>query len=115
MLSERLYRALLLVYPREHRREYGELMVQLFRDRMRYEGGGLRHLIVWTQTIPDLAVSAFDEHKKGGNMKKRMLIAVISIVALLTTAAGVGVVISQSEGGGEMKVSVVELVQRLPW
>ena len=46
MLSERLYRALLLVYPKEHRREYGELMVQLFRDRMRYEGGGLRDLIV---------------------------------------------------------------------
>ena len=106
MLSERLYRALLLVYPREHRREYGELMVQLFRDRMRYDGGGLRDLIVWTQTIPDLAVSAFDEHKKGENMKKRMLIAVISIVALLTTAAGVSVVMSQSEDGGEMKVSV---------
>ena len=106
MLSERLYRALLLVYPREHRREYGELMVQLFRDRMRYEGGGLRDLIVWTQMIPDLAVSAFDEHKKGENMKKRMWIAVISIVALLTTAAGVSVVMSQSEGGGEMKVSV---------
>ena len=49
MLSERLYRTMLLVYPREHRREYGDLMVQLFRDRMRYDGGGLRGLIIWTQ------------------------------------------------------------------
>ena len=27
MISERLYRVLLLAYPREHRREYGEPMV----------------------------------------------------------------------------------------
>ncbi len=32
MISEKLYRALLVVYPSEHRREYGEPMVQLFRD-----------------------------------------------------------------------------------
>ena len=106
MLSEKVYRALLLLYPREHRREYGDLMVQLFLDRMRYDGGGLRGMVVWTQTMPDLAVSAFDEHKKGENMKKRMLIAVVSIVALLTVAAGVGVVMSQSEEKAEMKVSV---------
>ncbi len=106
MLSEKVYRALLLLYPREHRREYGDLMVQLFLDRMRYDGGGLRGMVVWTQTMPDLAVSAFDEHRKGENMKKRMLIAVVSIVALLTVAAGVGVVMSQSEEKAEMKVSV---------
>ena len=109
MLSEKLYRALLLLYPKEHRREYGDLMVQLFLDRMRYDDGGLRGLIVWTQTIPDLAVSAFDEHKKGENMKKRMLIAVISIVSLLTVAAGVGVVMSQSEEKAEMKFAVWEV------
>ena len=106
MLSERLYRALLLVYPKEHRQEYGDLMVQLFLDRMTYDGRCLRGLNVWAQTIPDLAVSAFDEHKTGENMKKRMWIAVISFVALLTTVAGVSVVMSQSEDGEEMKVSV---------
>jgi len=33
--SLRLYTLLLLIYPGSFRREYGELMVQLFRDLMR--------------------------------------------------------------------------------
>ena len=32
MFSEWVYRRLLLVYPKEHRWEYGEPMVQPFRD-----------------------------------------------------------------------------------
>ena len=106
MLSERLYRALLWIYPKEHRQEYGELMVQLFRDRMRYDGRDFGGLVVWMQTLSDLAVSAFDEHRKGENMKKRMLIAVVSIVALLTVSVGVSVVMSQSEDKAAVKVSV---------
>ena len=54
-LSERTYQALLVVYPSEHRRAYGDPMVQLFRDRMRRDGGGLRTLTVWTQMGFDLA------------------------------------------------------------
>ena len=42
MLAGRVYRKLLLIYPKEHRREYGEPMVQLFRDRMRRDGDGFR-------------------------------------------------------------------------
>ena len=59
MISERVYRALLVAYPREFRREYGDLMVQLFRDRMRFDGGGVRGLIIWMQIVLDLAASAF--------------------------------------------------------
>ena len=91
-----------MIYPREHRREYGELMVQLFRDRMRYDGGGLRGLIIWMQMIFDLAPSAFEEHRRGDDMKKRMWIVAASLVALMTVAVGVGVVMSQSEDGAEM-------------
>ena len=40
VFSEWVYCRLLLVYPREHRREYEEPMIQLFRDRMRRDGGG---------------------------------------------------------------------------
>ena len=65
MISERLYRALLLVYPSEHRREYGEPMVQLFRDRMRRDGGGVKTPIVWMQMIFDLVCSASRGHKEG--------------------------------------------------
>ena len=64
MISEKLYRALLLVYPSEHRREYGEPMVQLSRDRMRRDGGGVKTPIVWVQMIFDLVCSASREHKE---------------------------------------------------
>ena len=64
MISERLYRVLLLAYPREHRREYGEPMVQLFRDQMRRDGGGFRALVVWVQMIFDLVRSVARERKE---------------------------------------------------
>ena len=38
MLSEKLYRLMLRVYPESHRREYGEPMIQMFRDRMKFDG-----------------------------------------------------------------------------
>ena len=68
MFSTRVYRALLVAYPREFRREYGDLMVQFFADRMRYDGGGIRGLILWWQLILDLAMSAFREHAGGFGM-----------------------------------------------
>ena len=68
MFSEGAYRVLLVAYPREFRREYGELMVQFFRDRMRRDGGGLRGLVIWMQLLFDLAASAFREHAGGLGM-----------------------------------------------
>ena len=64
MVSEKVYRALLRAYPSEHRREYGEPMVQLFRDRMRRDGGGLRTLVVWMQMFFDLVRSVFRERRE---------------------------------------------------
>ena len=72
MLSERFYRTLLIAYPREHRRDYGELMVQLFRDRMRRDGGGFRSLKVWLAMIVDLVTSTLKEHGKGGSGTTRV-------------------------------------------
>ena len=65
MISEKMYRALLLVYPGKHRQEYGEPMVQLFRDIMRHKGGGIRTLAMWVHVVFDLVRSAFREHKEG--------------------------------------------------
>lgn len=59
--SERVYRVLLVAYPVEHRRRYGDPMVQLFRDRLRRDGGGLRTILVWAHIGSDLARSAFAE------------------------------------------------------
>ena len=70
MVSERVYRALLVAYPKEFRREYGELMMQFFRDKMRFDGGGLRGLIVWTQMVLDLTASALREHAGVSGMSK---------------------------------------------
>ena len=59
--SERVYRTLLVVYPSEHRRVYGDPMVQLFRDRMNRDGGGFATLMVWVVVGFDLLSSAFKE------------------------------------------------------
>lgn len=56
--QERIYRVLLLAHPRSHRREFGDAMAQLMRDRLRDDGGGLRTLTVWASLLVDLARSA---------------------------------------------------------
>ena len=61
MLSERVYRALLALYPAEYRREYGKPMVQLFRDRMRREGSGYRTTLLWMRMVIGLVGSALAE------------------------------------------------------
>ena len=99
MLSERVYRRLLVVYPKEHRREYGELMVQLFRDRMRRDGGGFQGLHVWVQMIFDLVVAAFKEHKEGAEMTKRRIWIGAGLVAvLLAGVVGASTILAQSKG-----------------
>ena len=59
--SDRVYRAMLRVYPAEHRRAYGDAMAQLFRDRLRRDGGGIGTARVWASVGPDLVASAFTE------------------------------------------------------
>jgi hypothetical protein len=61
MRSDRLYRAMLIVYPEEHRRRYGDPMAQLFRDRLRRGDGGIGTARVWVHAGFDLAGSAFKE------------------------------------------------------
>jgi len=57
----RTYRALLAAFPAEYRRDYGEPMTQLFVDRLRDEGGGVRTSLVWVQMLIDLGKSASSE------------------------------------------------------
>lgn len=59
--SERVYRVMLLVYPEDHRRDYGDAMLGLFRDRLRRDGGGIGTARVWASVGPDLVASAFTE------------------------------------------------------
>jgi len=58
--SLRLYTLLLLIYPRSFRREYGEFMIQLFRDRMRdgiRQRGCLGAIKVWWRVVAEARYS----------------------------------------------------------
>jgi hypothetical protein len=64
-LSERLYARLLAVYPRGYRREYGSLMLQLFRDQYRdarRQGGRWAGWRLWWRIATELAETAGQEH-----------------------------------------------------
>lgn len=83
--AENAYRLLLFVYPATHRREYGTLMVQVFRDLCRdsYRQKGLLGLVqLWVHVLTDAAVTAAVEHsyalKKGEKLmtKKQHRLAV---------------------------------------
>ncbi len=77
-LSEQVYRALLIFYPAEYRREYGPLMVQVFRDICRdayRQNGAWGVLESWLPVLLDLAITAVEEHRKRGfRMSKSPLI-----------------------------------------
>jgi hypothetical protein len=57
-LHERSYRALVRLYPRGFRREYGDDIVQLFRDDL-HERGALRG---WGRALSDLILSVPIQH-----------------------------------------------------
>ena len=63
--SRKIYAALLILYPQEHRAEFGEPMRQVFRDQCRtaYEQRGrFGILLLWLRTLPDLGYTALLEH-----------------------------------------------------
>jgi hypothetical protein len=56
-MFENIYAWLLRLYPSRFRDEYGEEILQLFRDRARDETGFLRRLKLWLDLVADLAIS----------------------------------------------------------
>lgn len=61
-MSDKILRWLLRLYPRCFRAEYGDAMLQLFRDRMAAETGRLDRLRLWMDLLGDLAISVPLEH-----------------------------------------------------
>lgn len=102
---ERVYRGLLALYPREHRREYGELMVQLFRDRMRRDGKGFAGLTVWIHLIVDLFGSAAREHTEGVDMKSRTRVGIALAGVVVAGGIGAGVLLANSDGEPSVALS----------
>lgn len=67
--SVRFYRMLLWMYPKEHREEYGWLMVQLFHDKARdaYSQDGDAGIVLhWMAVLLDLAISVIQERREKG-------------------------------------------------
>lgn len=60
-LSMRAYRALLVAYPEEFRREYGPQMEQAFRDLCREERRKSGFVRLWCRAILDVGKAAFAE------------------------------------------------------
>jgi hypothetical protein len=66
--SERLYRALVHLYPRPFTARFGDELVQLFGDQLRdarRRGRPFGVSATWLRTLGDLAVTALDEHLNG--------------------------------------------------
>jgi hypothetical protein len=91
-LSLRCYRVLLRLYPEEFRQEFGEQLVQTFRDCYRANCRDQQRLGVlrlWLQIIPDIAQSASAEHFRNGEehgfMKnwQRQVAAILGCVAII--------------------------------
>ena len=55
--SEKIYRVLLLAYPRDYRSRYAEPMEQLFRDRLRQAHSFTDLVSLWCRMLADWAVS----------------------------------------------------------
>ncbi|HEX2621841.1 MAG TPA: hypothetical protein VHL11_16905 [Phototrophicaceae bacterium] len=68
-LSERVYHALLILYPADFRRDYSRYMTQMFRDLSHdaYQHGGTAALATWwAAALFDLLQSIIAEHRKTG-------------------------------------------------
>ena len=74
--SERIYRKLLLAYPRSFRARYEDEMVRLFLDQLRDADAAERpgeHAALWARSVADIASSAPSEHlRKESTVAKRV-------------------------------------------
>ena len=89
--SERLYRMFLVAYPRDFRREYGEDLVQGFRDLLILSSDSGN---VWWRTTRDLISSAAKERGaslSGGRRPSPGVLLATAAAVLMVVVAGPGV------------------------
>ncbi|MEO5566878.1 MAG: hypothetical protein ABIR92_00205, partial [Gemmatimonadaceae bacterium] len=88
--STRVYRRLLFAYPRAFRDEYGDDLVQAFRDLLRFSA---ERRGVWGRTLRDLLTSASKERGSamlGGRPPGAMAGAVVLAAAIAVAMVGPG-------------------------
>jgi hypothetical protein len=105
--SDRVYGALLFLYPPDHRHEYGPLMSQAFHDMGRdaVQNGAFNIIKLWLSTLPDIAITTFYEHRdnKESNLMKNPMentgLLLLAIAFVLYIIAIVVVLIEESSVG----------------
>jgi len=90
-ISYRLYCLLLFVYPEEFRREFGNQMLQVFRDSYRDEARARSLPSFWLRILQDLVCSAVKERanstEKRGVMNRRTdAMALLGCVGIIVIA-----------------------------
>lgn len=96
----RAYRALLRLYPRRFRDEYGADMALLFADQLRDEPAAR----VWTRSVIDLALTIPTQH-----LEAHMNRAPSALLPVLFTAIGIGGVGIAAVGGSSPGMLAVGL------
>lgn len=89
--SERIYRALLILYPADYRLEYEALMVQVFRDVSRdayHSKGALGLAFWWCETLLDLTRTVIEQRRKVGIHMSMLLQFLQRISGALLIAGG---------------------------
>jgi hypothetical protein len=88
LVSERLYRVLLYLYPKKFRAAHGQQMRLTFRDACRstyHRNGAVGLLALWLPTLLDLLKSALAERARQGEitMSKARLITLAGPLTIL--------------------------------
>jgi hypothetical protein len=113
--SDRLYRALLQLYPPRFRARFATEMTQVFRDschEAHRKRGGMGVMSRWAETALDLIVSVIDEHSQESfQMARTNLIRVLAMAGLVGGALWVAAVVLLVLGGpgGDYEDSFYEL------
>lgn len=90
--SERVYRAILSLYPASFRRRFADEMTQLFRDRLRdvgTAGSALDIAIAWLRMVADVALTAPAEHLRRNRTVAHSLSSAPTPVTRVLGIAGV--------------------------
>jgi hypothetical protein len=99
--ADKVYGALLHLYPRAHRRAYGPPMAQLFRDLCRdahRQGGVPRLTWLWLRTLFELVTTAVREHLEAGGTAMEDTLKTQGLVPALASYA------NSLPGRGHLKV-----------